>query len=140
MSDFVTDFLKNLRQPTVRADAKSLADLLGVPNCGNSECPIHGGAEDDKLTEEDMVNLTASQAEDFAAGCVASAQNALLANQPNRTMLMQTQAMLWGIVADVLRSREDLPDTRKVDEMVNVAAQDGATPDWAKASDGDRVD
>lgn len=88
--------------------AGALRDVLGdIPDCGQEDCPIHGGTQaDNHIDGEFMSNLTPERAEELAFSATGGASNALVDGKGTMAALLQNQALLWYRVAETMRTRK----------------------------------
>lgn len=110
------DYLKILEDAlrpgarVVRANSfKDLGNLLGLPDCGEKDCPIHGGEpepnrDDVLLTAEDVAAIGPKEALQGAIGATGMAHNHLVRKEYRAAKREQEQAFLW------MRLRESLQD------------------------------
>lgn len=123
MSSF-EDFLSGLREEGINAkyitgsqlsallsgDARVLADVLGVEDCGRDECSIHGkisasNADERIINTDDLQAMTADEMEQLALSLTAGAHNFLVKRKYDRALILQKQAELWRQAAFEERNR-----------------------------------
>jgi hypothetical protein len=126
----------------VRAGSfKDLGNLLGLPDCGEKDCPIHSdepepNRDDVLLTAEDLQFLGPKEALQGAIGATGTAHNHLIRKEYRAAKREQEQAFLWIRLRETLQEQlvqdrieedrkayearlKDEPDSRNEDEPVS---------------------
>lgn len=90
------------------AGARDLLASLGITDCGDPNCPVHGAVEQDPglITAEDIEKFSSRDLQDLALGAVAAASNAFGDGEDRLAVAFQRQAQLWMQQAEIREKRE----------------------------------
>jgi hypothetical protein len=93
--------------PATREWGKAFADLLGVKDCGEDDCPIHGSNDGDTwITQEDRDDLDAGDLLQLAITAASDANNATINGQIDKAKLHQNQSLIWSQLHTLLLAEE----------------------------------
>lgn len=99
---------KRLLEAITSGDVQGLGDVLGLPNCGQDDCPLHGETNKMKLSQDDVDNMSGDRAWELGMHMLAATHNAIIDNDDAEVAeLLQRQTRLWfGVSASLGRSGE----------------------------------